>query len=395
MRTSFIAVILLAACQALSMSSSSLMISTSPLIGSVLAPDKSLATLPFSLQLIATALATIPASLVMARYGRRAGFILFALIGSFGNAIATLAIFNDSFLLFCFGVIMAGVFAASTGFYRFAASEVAEESFRSKATSLVLAGGVLAAFIGPQIAKFSRDLFPVQFAGAYVALIFLPLGTVVLQLFLRLPKAPERASHQGGDSTLSILLRPQVLVAVFSGIVGFAVMVFIMTATPLAMAGCGFGFNQSASVIQWHIFSMFVPSFFTGNLVQRFGVTRVMLVGAFLMLACVAVATRDITFLDFSVALIALGIGWNFLYIGSTIMLTKALAPQERAKIQGINEFLVFGFAAAGSLASGATQHAFGWNAVNLAMLPFVVLAALAILVLHIKQRRPVPALAT
>ncbi len=381
-------VLLLAVAQALAMSCSSLMISTSPLVGRMLSPDPALATLPFSLQLVATTLSTMPASLLMQRYGRRAGFLAGAATGILGAALAALAIWLGSFVLFCVGIGLGGMFAATSLFYRFAAAEAAEEGFRDKATSWVLAGGVVAAFLGPQIATLSRDALPVPFLGAYVALMSLPLAVMLPLALAKLPR-PHGQSHAHLAIPLrSVLLRPVVATAILCSTVSFAGMAFVMTATPLAMAACGFEFPESASVIQWHILAMYLPSFFTAQLVARLGLLPMMGLGAVLMAGCVAVALMGVEFEQFWGALFLLGVGWNFLYVGATLMLNRALAPEERAKAQGANEFIVFGSTAAGSLTAGALQATAGWDWVNLAVLPALLVAGLALARLGWRQRR-------
>jgi MFS family permease len=381
-------VLLLSACQALSISGNALMYATGGLVGAALAPDKMLSTLPLALQLLATTLTTMPASLLMKRYGRRDAFIGGALVGALGAAVSAWAVFEADFLLFCLGCVIVGAAGAFALYYRFAAAEAADEAGRNRAVSLVLAGGVAAAVIGPQLASHSKDWFaPITFAGSYVALVALPLVAALLLAMTRLPKADGAPGAEPPRSLARIALQPEFLVAVGAGTIGYAVMSFVMTAMPLAMIACSYPFDEAAFVIQWHILGMFVPSFFTGRLMDRFGPYSVMSAGALLMVACAAVNLTGTGLWQFWTALVLLGVGWNFLYIGSSILLTRLCAPGERAKAQGLNEMIVFGTVAVASASSGAVQHLFGWETVNVAVIPFLLAAFAAIVA--VRMRRP------
>jgi MFS family permease len=384
-------VFLLALCQALAMTGNSILGTTAAIVGNLLTADKALSTLPVALQMTGTMLATVPAALLMARIGRRGGFWTGAAIGVAGAAIATLAIFAKSFTMFCAGTMLIG---ANTGFvqqYRFAASEAADDAFRSKAISLVLAGGVVSGLFGPETAKWSRDLFaPVMFAGCYAIIAALYLASAVLLCLVRLPKPSAPALRRGGRPLVEIATQPIFVVAAVAGMVGYGVMSALMTVTPIAMLGCGFAFVDAAFVIQWHSLGMYLPSFITGHLISRLGVTTILLVGAGLLLVCCGINLMGVAELNFWSALVLLGIGWNFLFVGATL-LTRTYDTHEKAKVQALNDFLIFGTVALSSFSSGALLTGFGWSMVQLAVLPFVVIATTAVLWLKLRAWR-VPA---
>ncbi|WP_119458322.1 MFS transporter [Rhodospirillaceae bacterium SYSU D60014] len=380
-------VLILAACQALAMTGSSLIMTVSALVGQMLAAEKSLATLPLGLQFTATMLTTIPASLLMKQIGRRAGFTVGALIGAIGAGICTMAVFQNSFAGFCVGNALVGVAMGFALFYRFAAADAADERFRSRAISFVMAGGVVAAVSGPELAKWSRDLFePVIFAGCFLVIAVLWLVAALLLQIVDIPRLTAEERRQSGRPLGEIARQPVFLVAALGGMVGYGMMSLVMTATPLAMVACAHSFRDAAFVIQWHVLGMFAPSFFTGHLIARFGVMNIMLTGVALLAGCVMVNLSGTDVLQFWVALVLLGLGWNFLYIGSTTLLTESYQPAERAKVQALNDFLVFGSVAASSFSSGALQNQFGWEAVNYAIIAPATLVFLAIL--WLRRRR-------
>ena len=282
-------VLVLAFCQAMTMTSMTMMVTVSSLVGQELADDKAFATWPLGLQQIGVMMATFPASLLMRRFGRRTGFSIGACVGIIGGLIQAYAVFHFNFWLFCFGNGLMGVANGFSLFYRFAATDTADAAFKSKAISLVMAGGVMAALLGPQLAKWSHDWFaPVFFAGTFLAISALQgLGGLLVQ-FVRIPRPSEQERSRSGRPLLEIVRQPVFLVAVTGGMIGYGVMSLVMTATPLAMVECGYSFSDSAFVIQWHVLGMFVPSFFTGHLIARFGVLKIMLTGAFLFAGCVA-----------------------------------------------------------------------------------------------------------
>ncbi|MDD9878902.1 MAG: MFS transporter [Magnetovibrio sp.] len=363
-------VIILAVCQALAMSGSSLVMTISALAGKMLAADPALATLPMALQFTTTMLTTIPASLLMGRIGRRAGFTLGQAFGALGAGVACWALFEGRFLWFAVGSALLGVHNAFWQYYRFAAADTASEEFRAKAISYVLTGGVLAAFLGPQLSKATFDLFePVHFAGGYVGVIGLSMLTIVLLQFIRIPKPPRaRPGAPAGRPLLEIIRQPTFLVAVFAAMVGYSVMTLVMQATPLAMEFCGFGFIDTATVIQWHVLGMFAPSFITGHLIKRIGVINVILIGTLCNFAAMAINLSGIEFYNFWTSLVLLGVGWNFMFIGGTTLVTEAYRPEEQSRVQAFNDFLVFGCVSIAAFGSGVLQAEFGWAAVNMTL---------------------------
>ena len=382
-------VLVLALCQAMVMTSLTIMATVSALAGHELADDKALATWPLGLQQVGVMLATFPASLLMRRLGRRTGFTIGAAFGVTGGLIQAYGVFHLNFWLFCLGNSLVGVANGFSLFYRFAAADTADAAFKSKAISLVMAGGVAAAFLGPQLAKWSHDWFaPVFFAGSFIAIAVLQgLGGLLVQ-FVKIPRPTEQERSVSGRPLLEIVRQPVFLVAVTGAMIGYGVMSLVMTTTPLAMIDCSYSFGDAAFVIQWHVLGMFLPSFFTGHLVARFGVLRIMLAGAGLLLCCAAVNLSDVGLWQFWAALVPLGMGWNFLYIGSSSLLTESYRPAERAKTQAANDFLVFGVVTLASFASGLLHHLYGWQAVNAGVLMPVALLAGTILWLSHRRRQ-------
>lgn len=369
-------VVLLALCQALSMSGSSLVMTVSAIVGTMIAADKTMATLPLAFQMTAMMVTTIPASLAMKRFGRRAGFLFGIMVGIGGAVLATYAIFERNFVLLCVASGVMGIQMGFAQFYRFAAADTAKPDFKSKAISLVLAGGVIAAVLGPNLAKWARDLFePVMFAGSYAAIAVLWLIPLVLLFFIDIPRPSVEERKQSGRPLVVIMRQPVFVVAIVGAVVAYAMMNMVMTSTPLAMLACGLEFEDAAFVIQWHVLGMYAPAFFTGSLIARYGMLNVMLVGAVLMLGCVAVnlSGQDVT--RFWLALVLLGVGWNFLFVGATTLLTETYVPAEKAKVQAANDFLVFGSVSISAFSSGMLQNAFGWDIVNMTALPFLAVA--------------------
>lgn len=368
-------VLLLALCQALAMTGNIIWFTIAALIGKALADDEALATMPLALMQIATMTGTIPASLLMQRIGRQWGFVIGVLIGILGIGLGINAIVTQQFFLFCGAAIVFGWFNSFVGFYRFAAAEAASETFRSQAIALVIAGGVLAAIAGPQLATWSKDwLQSGVFAGSLATIVILQILSLGLLAGIRLPR-PTRVEQQDQGRSLSVIMRqPIFLVAVLGSMLGYGVMVLIMTATPLAIVAAAHPFHEAARVIQWHVLGMFAPSFFTGMLIARFGVLNIIRCGAGLSLSCIALNLIQQNLLSFSIALLLLGVGWNFLFIGSTTLLTQAYEPTEKAKTQAAHDFLMFAFVALATLLSGAMFERLGWQAVNLAGIPMMLL---------------------
>ncbi len=386
-------VLLLAISQGLFMIGTSTMIAEAALVGYALAENKSLVTLPTALQQLMVMVTAIPASLLMQRIGRRWGFTLGALFGILGAAVATLGVLRGSFLLFCLGLVLTGVYNSFGQFYRFAAVDGSGEAWRSKAISYTLAGGVIAAVIGPELAKLTKDwLAPVTYAGSFAALIGVSVVALVVLQFIKIP-TPTAAERRGGGRPLSEIARnPTFVVAVLAAMVGYGGMAFVMTVTPLAMVAHNHHFESAAFVIQWHVLAMFAPSFFTGGLIQRFGVLRIMIAGTLLFGAALAVNLSGADVLHFWAGLVLVGVGWNFLYIGGTSLLTQAYQPAEKAKVQAANDFLVFGSVALCALTSGALHERFGWDALNLVLVPFMGITLAAILWLEMRRRPPAAA---
>jgi MFS family permease len=375
-RTSYRDIFLLACCQALLLTNGAGLITMNGLVGYALADMKTLATLGVTCYVLGSAVTTMPASMLMARIGRRLGFMTGAFINIVGCALAAFAIARGSFVLYCAAMVLIGAYNAIGLQYRFAAAEVAAPADKPKAISLVLAGGVVGGFLGPESVRRAVDLFPTPYLGGFVALAGYALLALVVQSLVHVPPpTPEERSGQGRP--LSVIVRqPVFIVAALAGAVGYGLMNLLMTATPIAMDLCRHPFTAVAIVIEWHVVGMFAPGFFTGSLIRRFGVLQVILVGIVLVALCAAIALNGITVTHFLVALALLGIGWNFMYTGGTTLLTEAYAPAEKARVQGTNDFIVFATMGVTSLASGAMVSAAGWEAMNRAVLP--VLAAIA-----------------
>ncbi len=371
-------VLLLAAAQAMMMTGGSLLIATSALVGFRLSPDKSLATLPLALQMLAGLLTSIPASLLMGRIGRRAGFVLGSVIGMAGAALAAYAIVHESFALFALAAVLSGMLVGFGNYYRFAAADAASAEYKSRAISYVLTGGVIAALVGPNLASWTHDWLAAPFAGSFVALTGIMLLSVLTLLFLDIPRTAAETGV-GGRPLAAIASQPAFVVAAIGGMFGYGVMALVMTATPLAMHGHHYAFSDTAFVIEWHVLGMFAPSFFTGHLIRRFGVLNVMLAGAALNATCVLVNLSGTSLAHYWLALTLLGVGWNFLFIGATTLLTETYVPAEKAKAQALNDFLVFGTVTLSVLSAGHLQHHFGWQAVNYGVIPLIAMTAIAI----------------
>jgi predicted MFS family arabinose efflux permease len=370
---------ILAGSQAIFGATSTALVVTAGLVGSQLAPSVSWATLPMSLSIVGTALTTFPISMMMRRLGRRTGFVLCALAGAAGAAIGAYAIFQRSFTLFLVGCLVSGIYQASASYYRFAAADTASPAFRPKAISWVMTGGILAALVGTFMVMATTNLFaPVTFAGTWVAMSALALAGAGILLFIDIPLTQKHDAPSGRP--LGIIARqPRYIVAAMTAMLAFGIMVLVMTATPVAMLGCGFSVKDSSWVIQWHALAMFVPSFFTGSLITRFGAEKISAIGMLLLVAAAVSGLLGIHFENFAIGLMLLGLGWNFGYIGGTTMLTETYAPEEKNKAQGLNDLLVFTTTAVTSLLAGKLLAGFGWAGVNVAVFPMVVLALVMI----------------
>lgn len=365
-------------------------ITTTPLAGlAMLGGDTPYATVPVFLTHLGLMSVTLPAALLMGRVGRKAGFSVGALLGIAGGLTSFLAIWYQMFALLCLGAVLQGSSAAFAWHYRFAAADVASVQFRAKAISLVMAGGVIAAFLGPQVAKWSVGLFdPMLFAGVYLMLSAFALGMLALVQFVEIPHVATAHGGRGGRPMREIARQPVFLAAVLSSMFGYAVMTLVMSATPLAMHACGFGFGDSATVIQWHAAAMFIPAFFTGSLIARYGVLRIIAVGALLEIGCALINVAGIDFYNFLFANVLVGAGWNFCYVGGSTLLTSTYRVEEKAKVQGTHDFLVYTMTATAAALSGTLQAKSGWAMVNLAALPMLSIVLAVVLWLAWKQKQ-------
>lgn len=380
---------LLAWSSALSMSCNTLIIATAALVGYTLAEDKAYGTLPLALQFVATMCTSMPAAALMQRIGRKAAFLWATLFGLAGGGLAAFAIIQHSFWLFVVAGLCVGVFNGFANFFRFTAADSVAMPYKSRAVSLVMVGGVIAAIIGPNLARVSREwIAGAEFAGGYLVAVLLYMLMAVTLTFLRGDR-PASASAAAGDARpLGVIARqPKYLVALICGTFGYCVMTFVMTATPLSMQGHAFHFDDTSSVIQWHVVAMFAPSFFTGNLIACFGVATIMGTGAAIGLLCVGVNLSGEVYWNYLTGLVLLGLGWNFLFVGSTALLTETYTPAERNKAQALNDFIVFTAVSIASLSAGTLQNRFGWQTVNLGVLPLLAIALAGSLWLAVLNR--------
>ncbi len=366
------------------------------LAGQMLSPIACLATLPISLIVLGSMLTATPISALMQRHGRRAGFWTGTVAGAAGAAVSAAGLYWASFAVFLLGSLLSGIFMSSLGFYRFAAADTASEAFRPKAISYVLAGGLVSAILGPQLVKLTSDAAAVPFLGVYAAIVAVNLAGALLFLALRIPPPPRPAPDAArGRSRRELLASPRIAVAVICAMVSYALMNLVMTSTPLAVVGCGFDRDRAADIVSAHVLAMYAPSFVTGHLIARFGVERIMATGLVLLAAAGATALAGVELANFFGALVLLGLGWNFGFIGATSMLAGAHTAEERGRVQGLNDLLVFGFVTLASLSSGGLMNCAGgdaeqgWAAVNIAMLPLLTLAGGTLLWLRLRHRLP------
>ena len=384
-------VLVLSGCQATLQTTGATMIAVTGLAGYALAADKTLATAPLTCYVIGSAITTVPASFLMNAIGRRGGFQVGTTIGIGGAAICSLALYLSQFWLLCAGMLVMGMYTAFGKYYRFAAADAAEPSFRAKAISLTLAGGIVGGIFGPEIAKrttFAFDSLP--YLGAYLSLACVCLVATVLLTRLDIPKLSARERKDSGRPLGEIMTQPVFVVAALASALSYGIMNLMMTSTPLAMHAHEHHFNDAAFVLQWHMIGMYGPSFFTGSLIHRFGVLNVILAGIVILLACIGAALAGTALLNFWAALFLLGIGWNFMYVGGSALLTECHSPAERAKTQAANDFMVFCTMAVSSLSSGILLQKSGWHAVNYGSVPFLVIAACAALWLMWQRRAAV-----
>jgi MFS family permease len=364
------------------------------LAGQSLASNLCWATLPISLIVLGSMLAATPVSAIMQKYGRRTGFLIGTTAGAIGGAVGAYGLYTASFPIFLLGSFITGIYMSGQGFYRFAAADMASDAFRPKAISFVMAGGLLSAVIGPQLVKVTAESMVIPFLGTYLAVIAVNIIGSGLFFFLDIPTPkPPAADAPKGRSRMELLKTPAVAVAVICATVSYALMNLVMTSSPLAVVGCGFETNDAANVVSAHVLAMYAPSFFTGHLIARFGVEKIVGLGLLILAAAGGVALMGVELEHFFVALILLGLGWNFGFIGATTMLAASHAPSERGRVQGMNDFIVFGGVTMASLSSGSLMNCSGgtaqegWMAVNMAMLPFLVLATGALIWLAMRPR--------
>jgi len=381
-RRGWITIFVLSVTQALSQSGSTMVMTVTALTGAYLADGSAVATLPLALQFLAMMAATVPASVLMRRYGRRTGLSAGQAVGAVSALVAAYGILHGQFLLFAAGSMGIGIHNAFWQQLRFAATETVVERYHARAISYVLAGGIVAAVAGPWLAVQTRDLLsPVLFAGCYVALAGLNLAAILVLQGARFDRPAAREGGGNGRSLAAVSRQPAFMVAVGSAALGNGSMFLVMTVTPLAMVNCGLEFGDAAFVIQWHVLAMFVPSFFTGNLINRIGVYPVIAAGALLNLLAMSANISGVALENFWFGLVAIGTGWNFMFIGGTTLLAEICRPEERFKVQALNDFLVFGTVAASGFLSGSLYSALGWVAVNVA-LGMPLLAFLAVIAL-------------
>lgn len=360
------------------------------LAGGMLSPNPCLATLPISFIVFGSMITAPWLSPLMQRNGRRFGFFLGAAAGAVGAMISAYGLYIGSFYILLLGSLLTGIYMSAQGFYRFAATDTASDAFRPKAISYVMAGGLISAIIGPQLNKLVQDAFVVPFLGTYLMVAALNLFGMLLFLGLDLPKGtkgqPVAADAPKARSRRELLRDPRIMVAVICGMVAYSLMNLVMTSTPLAVVGCGFTKNNANDIVSAHVLAMFIPSFFTGHLIARFGVEKIIATGLVILMAAGIVALSGVEIINFFGALILLGVGWNFGFIGATTMLAGAHAPHERGVVQGMNDMIVFGMVTIASLASGGLMNCSGgtavegWDAVNMAMVPFLLLAGGALI---------------
>jgi len=374
---------ILATCQGLYIAAISIDLTLTALTGHMLAPNKALATLPFALITVAGAAVTWFASLLMQRIGRRAGFALGGLAGTSGGLLSVWAVFHADFWLFCAGTALVGVFQAFAQYYRLAAADAVPAAAKARAIALVMAGGVIAAIAGPALAAWSRDLFPLAtFAGAYLMVALLGAATVALLLagYRDLPDVPAQADPQelaAPPRPLRVVARQPIFVAALANnVVGSVSMMFVMTAAPLAAVACHHSIDDGAGIMQWHLVGMYGPAFFAGALIKRWGLPAMLGLGMAINVASVVVAVGSTSLPAFYAALFCLGVGWNFMFVGGTTLLAQAYRPGERGRAQGAAEMLRYAATALATLAAGPALDQYGWQAVNVAMLPIIGLAA-------------------
>ena len=379
---------LLALCQGLFLTNNVTFIAINGLVGLALAPLGWMATLPVMGYVVGGALSTGVVARTQSRYGRKASFQLGLVVAFLSALLCAYAAFSKNFWLLCAATVIAGYYNANAGLYRFAAAELAGKTAHEKAVSLVMAGGLLGAVLGPNLAARTRNLFEVPFAGAYIALAGVALLGMLALSFITFPPLPAKKAGQQGRPLREIMRQPVFIVAAATGALSFGIMNLLMAATPIAMQMCGLPFSDAALVLEWHVIGMFAPGFFTGHLIKRFGAMPIMGVGIALYLGCIAVALSGVDLHQFLIALFLLGVGWNFVFTGSTTLSLSAYAPEEKDRAQGALNFFVFATLALSSFASGVLVTTRGWTLLNWGSLPVVLLTAAAMVWLAVVTKR-------
>jgi len=381
--------LVLACTQALAGANNTVLLATGAITGALLAPDKIYATVPISIYVIGLWLGTLPTGWLARHYGRRTAFQVGTVFGVVTGLICCLAVLQGSFLIFNIGAFFSGLYAAAHQAYRFAAADTASEAFRPKAISWVLIGGIFAAVIGAQIVIQTKDMWsPYLFAATYLAQAAVAIVAGLTLMLLKIPRPPAPTAANAGRPLSEIVRQPKFIVAVVCGIASYAMMNMVMTAAPLAMIECNHSITDAALGLQWHVLGMYVPSFFTGALIVRFGTERVIAAGFVMLLVSAVVSISGITLWHFWVGLALLGVGWNLGFIGATALVTQTHRPEERNRVQSFNDFLIFGSMAIGSFGSGKILAVFGWAAVNEIIFPVVLTAAAMLLWLAMRERR-------
>jgi MFS family permease len=385
--------ILLTLCQGIFFTNNVTFIAINGLVGLSMAPLGWMATLPVMGYVVGGALSTGLVAKTQSRFGRRISFQLGLLVALFSALLAAYAAWSHNFWLLVCATVIAGYYSANGQLYRFAAAELSVESFREKAVSLVMAGGLIGAIVGPNLASRTKDIVATPFMGAYLALALVAVLGLVVISFIRFPAVPVKKVGDAAGRPLSVIMRqPIFIVAASTAALSYGVMNLLMAATPLAMQVCGYGFSDAAWVLEWHVIGMFAPGFFTGHLIKRFGTLTIMGVGVLLNFVCIAVALSGVELHQFLIALFLLGLGWNFLFTGSTTLAMRAWRPEEKDRAQAAINFCVFATMAITSFASGALVTTGGWTWLNVGSLVPVALAGLALAWLGLKQRSDRPA---
>ncbi|MBR2118298.1 MAG: MFS transporter [Pseudomonadota bacterium] len=379
----------LAAAQALTGANAAVVFATGSIVGAQLAPSISLATLPLSIYMLGLAAGTLPTGMISQAYGRRAAFIAGTACGALCGLLAALAILQGSFALFCFATFLGGVYGAVSQSYRFAATDSASVAYRPKAISWVMAGGVFAGVLGPQLVQWTMDLWPPYlFAVSFLVQAVVALIAMAVLAGVNAPRPAPAQQMTGGRPLLEIARKPRFIAAVVCGAVSYTAMNFLMTSAPLAMKFCGLSLSDSNFGIQWHIVAMFGPSFFTGHLIARFGAAKVAVVGLILEAAAAVIGLSGITAMHFWAGLFVVGVGWNFSFVGASALIVESHRPQEGKKVQAFNDFIVFGLVAIGSFSSGQLLATYGWSMVNIVVFPAVAIALAGLAIAALTQRR-------